>query len=93
MIGITTYLLTPMHLTGAKNMELQRYFTFIWYLNDVPGPGGYTEFYDGTQIQPEEGQMIIFPSTHTFIHRGVKPPVGQDKYICTGWIYHPVNRG
>ena len=47
MIGITTSLLTPMHLTGAKNMaSAQRYFTFIWYLNDVPGPGGYTEFYD-----------------------------------------------
>lgn len=71
----------------------QRYFTFIWYLNDVPGPGGYTEFYDGTKIQPEQGQLIIFPATHTFLHRGVKAPVGQDKYICTGWIYHPTNCG
>lgn len=77
---------------SEKYGPAKRYFTFIWYLNDVPGPGGYTEFYDGTQIQPEEGQMIIFPSTHTFIHRGVRPPVGQDKYICTGWIYHPMNR-
>lgn len=71
----------------------QRYFTFIWYLNDVPGPGGYTEFYDGSQVQPEQGQLIFFPSTHSFLHRGVTPPVGQNKYICTGWLYHPTNEG
>lgn len=62
-----------------------RYFTFIWYLNDIH-EDGYTEFIDGTKIQPETGKMIIFPSTWTYTHRGY-PPKSEIKYICTGWIH------
>ena len=47
-----------------------RMVTFIWYLNDIKD-GGYTEFIDGTRIQPEAGKLIIFPSTWDFLHRGV----------------------
>jgi Rps23 Pro-64 3,4-dihydroxylase Tpa1-like proline 4-hydroxylase len=62
-----------------------RLVTFIWYLNDVKD-GGYTEFIDGTRIQPEVGKLIIFPSTWDFLHRGVSPKT-ETKYICTGWVH------
>ena len=65
-----------------------RYFTVIWYLNDVY-EDGYTEFIDGTKIQPETGKMIIFPATWTYNHRGY-PHKSETKYICTTWV-HGIN--
>lgn len=62
-----------------------RMITFIWYLNDIHDEG-YTEFFDGTQIQPECGKLLLFPSTWTYSHRGVSPKT-ETKYICTGWLY------
>ena len=62
-----------------------RLVTFIWYLNDIKD-GGYTEFIDGTRIQPEAGKLIIFPATWDFLHRGVSPKT-ETKYICTGWVH------
>jgi len=63
-----------------------RKITFIWYLNTVES-GGETEFIDGTKIKPEEGKLIFFPSTWDFVHRGIMPPKGVVKYLCTGWLY------
>lgn len=62
-----------------------RALTYIWYLNDV-SDGGETEFYDGTLVKPKRGQMVIFPATWTFMHRGRTP--ASDKYIVTGWLSH-----
>ena len=67
-----------------------RILTFIWYLNDVKH-NGYTEFLDGTKIQPETGKFVIFPATWNYMHRGVSPK-DETKYICTGWIYKPNER-
>lgn len=72
-----------------RNMDMSpRYLTFIWYLNDVT-EDGYTEFIDGTKIQPEEGKLIIFPATWTYMHRGF-PPKSETKYLCTGWVHSTV---
>lgn len=62
-----------------------RIITFIWYLNDVK-EDGYTEFVDGTKIQPECGKLLMFPSTWTYGHRGF-PPKNEVKYIATGWLH------
>ena len=59
--------------------------TYIWYLNDID-EDGYTEFIDGTKVQPKTGRICIFPATWTFIHRGY-PPKNQTKYIVTGWMH------
>ena len=67
-----------------------RVLSFIWYLNDV-SEGGYTEFIDGTKIQPERGKFLIFPSTWNFIHRGF-PPKKESKYIITGWLHSDYSR-
>ena len=68
-----------------------RLVTFIWYLNDVKD-GGYTEFIDGTRIQPEAGKLIIFPATWDFLHRGVSPKT-ETKYLCTGWVHADMMEG
>ena len=66
-----------------------RLLTFIWYLNDINN-AGYTEFLDGTKIQPEAGKLVIFPATWMYVHRGVSPK-NETKYICTGWIHKVVD--
>lgn len=62
-----------------------RALTFIIYLNDVPGPGGETQFISGRKVTPEEGKVLIFPALWTHYHRGICPPKGSNKYIMTGW--------
>ena len=63
-----------------------RIFTFMWYLNTIEEKDeGYTEFADGTRIQPVSGRLIFFPATWTFLHRGYPPKV--KKYLCNGWIH------
>ena len=66
-----------------------RQYTYIFYLNDVKGGGGYTEFCDGTRIYPKAGRALIFPATHQYFHRGVAPKKNL-KYILTGWLYTPL---
>lgn len=67
-----------------------RVITFIWYLNDVE-EGGETEFIDGTIIKPKKGQLLLFPSDWTYMHKG-NMPLSNDKYICNGWIYLNFNK-
>jgi len=74
---------TDFSCTNGDNAP--RYLTFIWYLNDIH-EDGYTEFIDGTRIQPETGKLIMFPATWTYMHRGY-PPKSEEKYICTGWLH------
>jgi len=63
-----------------------RIFVFMWYLNTIEEKDeGYTEFFDGTRLQPECGNLVFFPATWTYVHRGKAPKVS--KYLCNGWIY------
>jgi len=62
-----------------------RIITFLWYLNDVDN-GGETELLDNILIKPKCGNLLLFPASWTFPHRG-KMPISNDKYIITGWLY------
>ena len=68
--------------------EHQRTLTFLWYLNtlDPDFDGGTTDFECGRRIVPEQGKLIIFPATWTYIHRGAPVISDNTKYVCTGWI-------
>ena len=66
-----------------------RQLTYIWYLNDVKGGDGYTEFCDGTRVYPRAGRMVLFPADWLHVHRGVTPKK-ELKYIVTGWLYTPL---
>lgn len=63
--------------------DLARTHTFILYLNTVEE--GWTQFYNGDQIAPITGKLLIFPATWTYLHQGYPPK--QTKYIMTGWLH------
>jgi len=73
---------------GDKVIIQKRILTYVWYLNDIK-ENGYTEFIDGTRVQPETGTLVMFPADETFVHRGY-PPKSEVKYICTGWVWQDI---
>jgi Rps23 Pro-64 3,4-dihydroxylase Tpa1-like proline 4-hydroxylase len=71
-----------------------RVMTFIWYLNTINPcvDGGGTAFHPsiggGGMIKPEQGKLLLFPATWTYVHAGL--PFTSDrmnKYLITGWIH------
>ncbi|MEO8133703.1 MAG: 2OG-Fe(II) oxygenase [Betaproteobacteria bacterium] len=74
------------HVDAGPGAFSERQLVAIWYLNDVQGPGGETEFpLQGISIRPTQGKLILFPPFWTHVHRGVTPETGV-KYIATTWI-------
>jgi len=74
------------HHDWCMDEGCSRIYTYIWYINTIKEEdGGWTEFVDGTKIQPKVGSILIFPATWTYVHRGYTTKV--PKYIVTGWIY------
>jgi len=74
------------HIDGGSHQFSQRQLVVIWYLNDVPGPGGETEFlYQDVKIRPEQGKMVLFPPFWTHEHRAVRVVQGV-KYMATTWV-------
>lgn len=74
------------HVDTGPGEFSDRQLVAIWYLNDVPGPGGETEFpLQAVTIRPAQGKLILFPPFWTHVHRGVALQQGV-KYIATTWI-------
>ncbi len=74
------------HIDGGSHEFSQRQLVAVWYLNDVPGPGGETEFlYQDIKVKPEAGKLVLFPPFWTHEHRGVELQQGV-KYIATTWV-------
>ena len=74
------------HVDGGPGEFSQRQLVAIWYLNDVEGEGGETEFaLQGVKVSPERGKLVLFPPFWTHIHRGVTVERGV-KYIATTWV-------
>lgn len=74
------------HIDGGSHQFADRQLVAIWYLNDVPGPGGETEFlYQDVSIKPEQGKMVLFPPFWTHEHRAAELTQGV-KYIATTWV-------
>jgi hypothetical protein len=73
------------HIDGGSHEFSQRQLVAVWYLNDVAGPGGETEFsYQDVRIRPEAGKLLLFPPFWTHEHRGTTLRQGV-KYIATTW--------
>ena len=69
------------HIDGGSHKFDQRQLVAVWYLCDVPGPGGETQFlYQDVSITPEKGKLILFPPFWTHEHRGNRLEAGV-KYI------------
>ena len=74
------------HVDAGPGPFSDRQLVAIWYLNDVPGPGGETEFaLQAVSIRPAQGKLVLFPPFWTHVHRGVTLEQGV-KYIATTWI-------
>ncbi len=74
------------HVDAGPGEFSQRQLVAIWYLNDVPGPGGETEFLlQDVSVAPERGKLILFPPFWTHVHRGNTVNDGA-KYIATTWV-------
>ena len=74
------------HIDGGSHEFSQRQLVALWYLNDVSGPGGETEFlFQDLQIKPEQGKLVLFPPFWTHEHRAVTLQKGV-KYIATTWV-------
>ena len=74
------------HIDGGSHELSYRQLVAIWYLNDVEGPGGETEFrYQAVKVTPEEGKLLLFPPFWTHEHRGAILERGV-KYIATTWV-------
>lgn len=74
------------HIDGGSHDFADRQLVALWYLNDVEGPGGATEFLSqDVSIQPQEGALILFPPFWTHEHRNSQLQQGV-KYVATTWI-------
>ena len=74
------------HVDSGPGAFSDRQLVAIWYLNDVPGPGGETEFpLQGVLIRPAQGKLVLFPPFWTHPHRAVTVEHGV-KYIATTWV-------
>jgi len=74
------------HIDGGSHDFSQRQLVAIWYLNDVPGPGGETEFlFQNIMVTPQEGKLVLFPPFWTHEHRAAILNEGV-KYIATTWV-------
>jgi len=74
------------HIDGGSHQFSQRQLVAIWYLNSLHHQGGETEFeYQGLEITPEAGKLILFPPFWTHRHRGKVLQHGS-KYIATTWV-------
>lgn len=74
------------HIDGGSHDFAMRQLVALWYLNDVPGPGGTTDFLaQDVKVQPEEGKLVLFPPFWTHEHRSAPLEQGV-KYIATTWV-------
>jgi len=74
------------HIDGGSHEFAMRQLVALWYLNDLEGEGGQTEFsYQDISVQPEAGKLILFPPFWTHLHRGKTLQSGR-KYIATTWV-------
>ena len=74
------------HVDSGPGEFMSRQLVAIWYLNNVAGPGGETEFdLQQVSVKPEEGKLVLFPPFWTHIHRAVTMEK-RIKYIATTWV-------
>ena len=79
------------HYENAALTTAARQFVIQAYFND-DFEGGETEFlYQNKREKAVAGDVIIFPSAYTHVHRG-NPPIGGTKYIATSWGWIQENR-
>ena len=73
------------HVDNNHPETMNRFLAAIWYLNDN-FEGGTTEFmYQGLNITPRQGSLVLFPPFWTHLHRST-PILEGAKHIITTWL-------
>jgi hypothetical protein len=75
------------HVDVGSYGSARRFLVLFIYLNDVK-KGGETEFVNlDLQVAPECGNILVFPATWEYLHRG-NVPVDQEKYILGSYLHY-----
>ena len=74
------------HCENMGTIHSGRHVVVQLYLNDIED-GGETEFlYQSRRIRPKRNRLLLWPAGWTHTHRG-NPPLKENKYIMSTWIY------
>ena len=74
------------HVDADNPALAPRQLVALWYLNDMEGAGGETEFiFQDVKVTPEQGKLVLFPPFWTHEHRAAVVNSGT-KYIATTWL-------
>jgi hypothetical protein len=69
----------------ANCETLHRVLLFMFYLNDIEDGGETSFYYQGQDIKPQAGRMVVAPGGFTHTHKG-QVAQSSDKYILTSWL-------
>lgn len=78
------------HCEVGEGRMLARVFSWMFYLNDIEQGGGTEFIYQDFTTIPRAGDMIIFPSGSSHMHRGENAPF-EKKYTITGHFIYTSN--
>lgn len=74
------------HVDVMNHLTAKRFLTFIMYLTD--NMAGETEFLTlDIKIPCTRGNLLVFPPTWQYPHRGLKPII-EPKYICMTTLHY-----
>lgn len=80
------------HSERTDMASLHRLFAFMTYLNDDFEQGETHFIHQQLKVKPEKGKTLIWPAEWTHAHAGEVVSAGS-KYIATGWMLLPHERG
>ena len=80
------------HVDVGDYQSARRFLVFFWYLNTVAEGGETTFEYNKNHtpwltVNPNVGNMIMFPPLWTHGHTGHKP-ISGNKYIIGGYLHY-----
>lgn len=74
------------HIDDMISNGKRRAISCVLYLNTLEeDQGGCTEFWCGKKVRPQQGKILLFPSSWSYIHRGAPVKNSGVKYTCVTW--------
>ena len=78
-----------LHIDANDNINCIRAVAFLFYLNDNDGMTLFP--FQGINVKPTKGSVLIFPPTWEYAHSGL-PPSDCIKYVMSTYIHYGVSR-
>lgn len=74
------------HVDDMVKSQQRRALSCVMYLNTLEeDQGGCTEFWCGKKVRPQQGKILLFPSSWSYIHRSAPVKNSGVKYTCVTW--------